>query len=73
MTPTVKVPDATVCLPPAVGRLIELALDEDLGRGDVTSESIFGSHETAQAIILAKSELVLSGLDGIEQRRGGCG
>jgi nicotinate-nucleotide pyrophosphorylase (carboxylating) len=46
-----------------VGRLIELALDEDLGRGDVTSESIFGSHETAQAIILAKSELVLSGLD----------
>ncbi len=63
MTPTVKVPDATVCLPPAVGRLIELALDEDLGRGDVTSESIFGSHETAQAIILAKSELVLSGLD----------
>jgi nicotinate-nucleotide pyrophosphorylase (carboxylating) len=59
----VKVPDATVCLPPAVGRLIELALDEDLGRGDVTSEAIFGSHESAQAIILAKSELVLSGLD----------
>ncbi len=63
MTPIVKVPDATVCLPPAVGRLIELALDEDLGRGDVTSEAIFGSHESAQAIILAKSELVLSGLD----------
>ena len=53
MTPIVKVPDATVCLPPAVGRLIELALDEDLGRGDVTSEAIFGSHESAQAIILA--------------------
>ena len=63
MTPIVKVPDATVCLPPAVGRLIELALDEDLGRGDVTSDAIFGSHESAQAIILAKSELVLSGLD----------
>lgn len=63
MTPTVKVPDAQVCLPPSVSRLIDLALDEDLGRGDVTSEAIFGSHETAQAIVLAKSELVLSGLD----------
>lgn len=63
MTPTVKVPDAQVLLPPAVARLIDLALDEDLGRGDVTSEAIFGSHETAQAVILAKSELVLSGLD----------
>lgn len=28
---------------PAVRRLIELALDEDLGRGDVTSRSVFGS------------------------------
>ncbi|HND12097.1 MAG TPA: carboxylating nicotinate-nucleotide diphosphorylase [Pseudomonadota bacterium] len=63
MTPTLKVPDAQVLLPPAVARLIDLALDEDLGRGDVTSEAIFGSHETAQAVILAKSELVLSGLD----------
>ncbi len=27
---------------PAVQRLIELALDEDLGRGDVTSQTIFG-------------------------------
>jgi nicotinate-nucleotide pyrophosphorylase (carboxylating) len=28
---------------PAVRRLIELALDEDLGRGDVTSRSVFGA------------------------------
>ncbi|MBL8636006.1 MAG: carboxylating nicotinate-nucleotide diphosphorylase [Myxococcales bacterium] len=63
MTLIAKVPDGATCLPPAVGRLIELALDEDLGRGDVTSEAIFGSHDTAQAVILAKSELVLSGLD----------
>jgi nicotinate-nucleotide pyrophosphorylase (carboxylating) len=27
---------------PAVRRLIELALDEDLGRGDVTSQAVFG-------------------------------
>ncbi len=28
---------------PAVRRLIELALDEDLGRGDITSATVFGS------------------------------
>lgn len=50
-------------LPPAVWRLIDLALDEDLGRGDVTSEAIFGEHESSRAIILAKTRLVLSGLD----------
>lgn len=50
-------------LPPAVWRLIDLALDEDLGRGDLTSEAIFGEHQTARAVILAKSRLCLSGLD----------
>lgn len=50
-------------LPPAVLRLIDLALDEDLGRGDVTSEAIFPADESGQAVMLAKSELVLSGLD----------
>ena len=45
--PTVKVPDAQVLLPPAVARLIDLALDEDLGRGDVTSEAIL-VRETAR-------------------------
>lgn len=50
-------------LPPAVWRLIDMALDEDLGRGDVTSEAIFGETETSRAVILAKTRLVLSGLD----------
>lgn len=52
-----------VALPPAVHRLIDLALDEDLGRGDVTTESIFDSEDEARAVMLAKSELCLSGLD----------
>jgi nicotinate-nucleotide pyrophosphorylase (carboxylating) len=34
---------------PAVRRLIELALDEDLGRGDVTSRSVFGAAGAAGA------------------------
>lgn len=50
-------------LPPQVARLIDMALDEDLGRGDVTSEAIFLAHETGRAVMLAKTELVLSGLD----------
>jgi nicotinate-nucleotide pyrophosphorylase (carboxylating) len=50
-------------LPPAVWRLIDMALDEDFGRGDITSESMFGENETARAILLAKSKLCLSGLD----------
>jgi nicotinate-nucleotide pyrophosphorylase (carboxylating) len=32
---------------PAVRRLIELALDEDLGRGDVTSRAVFGAGDAA--------------------------
>lgn len=53
-------------LPPAVLRLIDLALEEDLGRGDVTSEAIFAPDETAAAVVLAKSPLWLSGLDVAE-------
>jgi nicotinate-nucleotide pyrophosphorylase (carboxylating) len=50
-------------LPPAVQRLIDLALDEDLGRGDVTSDAIFSATDPGRAVMLAKSDLVLSGLD----------
>ena len=50
-------------LPPSVFRLIDLALDEDLGRGDLTSEAIFGEHDQTRATLLAKSALCLSGLD----------
>ena len=50
-------------LPPSVGHLIELALEEDLGRGDVTSEAIFDEEQVARAVILGKSDLVLSGTD----------
>lgn len=73
MTPNPKVPAPesaqssrparSATLPPAVLRLIDLALDEDLGRGDVTSESIFSAEESGRAVMLAKTELVLSGLD----------
>jgi nicotinate-nucleotide pyrophosphorylase (carboxylating) len=52
-----------VALLPAVERLIELALDEDLGRGDVTSEALCDPNARAQGVFLAKQPLVVSGLD----------
>lgn len=47
---------------PMVNELIELALNEDLSGGDPTSEALFDEHSTAQAVIKAKSDLVICGL-----------
>ncbi len=63
---TSDTPHLTAALPPGVLRLIDLALDEDLGRGDVTSEAIFAIEATASAYIHAKTPLILSGLDVAE-------
>jgi nicotinate-nucleotide pyrophosphorylase (carboxylating) len=49
-------------LAPSTHALIDLALDEDLGRGDPTSEAIFPPGARAAGAIVAKQELVLSGL-----------
>jgi len=43
--------------------LIELALEEDLGRGDVTSEAIFDVNAPARGRIIAKEPLVVAGVD----------
>lgn len=49
---------------PAVARLIDLALDEDLGRGDVTTEAVvWERHRGGQAEIRAREPLVVCGLD----------
>jgi len=49
-------------LPPAVHRLIELALEEDLGRGDVTSEALIPPDLPARGMVLVKAPGVLAGL-----------
>src|SRR5207253_5756663 len=41
---------------------IEAALEEDLGRGDLTSELIFGPGTTARGAIVAKQPLVVAGV-----------
>ena len=49
---------------PAVRRLIELALDEDLGRGDVTSQITVGSDgPTITAEMIAREPIVAFGID----------
>ncbi|HEY2749155.1 MAG TPA: carboxylating nicotinate-nucleotide diphosphorylase [Polyangia bacterium] len=50
-------------LTPAVEALVALALEEDLGRGDVTSEAIFAAGETAAGTIVAKEPLVVAGIE----------
>ena len=49
-------------LSPAVEALIALALEEDLGRGDVTSEAIFDAQAKVSGQIVAKEPLTVAGL-----------
>ncbi len=42
--------------------LIKIALLEDVGRGDVTTDAIVPSHTTGRACIIAKEDLVVAGL-----------
>src|SRR4051812_44528299 len=49
-------------LSPAVEALIALALEEDLGRGDVTSEAIFDAAAMSSGQIMAKEPLVVAGI-----------
>ncbi len=43
--------------------LVRRALDEDRGRGDATSAAVINTGQRARGVILAKSELVVAGLD----------
>jgi len=50
-------------LPGQVIRLIELALDEDLGTGDLTSEAVLDDGLKGRAVIEAREPLVCCGLE----------
>ena len=52
---------------PSVARLITSALEEDLGRGDVTTAATIPPNYTAQGKITAKAELTIVGLPLIGQ------
>jgi len=46
-----------------IKKLIEHALAEDIGPGDITTEAIIPETSTSSAVMLAKQELVLAGLE----------
>lgn len=50
-------------LPPRTDHLIDLALDEDAGLGDVTSRAIFPATHRSAAVIEAREPLVVAGVD----------
>ncbi len=44
-------------------RIVKVALKEDIGRGDITSEPIFGNGERVLGIIFAKEDGILCGVE----------
>jgi len=52
---------STLCWTPAIGRLIDLALDEDLAHGDITTE-VTGAPGQAAGHVLCREAIVLCGL-----------
>ena len=43
--------------------LIQMAIEEDLGAGDMTSELLFKEDTLARANIISREEIVVSGMD----------
>ncbi|MBR2865605.1 MAG: carboxylating nicotinate-nucleotide diphosphorylase [Elusimicrobiaceae bacterium] len=46
-----------------IEKIVKLALEEDLGLGDITSDNIFTAQDRARAEIVAKEDLVFCGLE----------
>ena len=46
-----------------VSEIVRRALDEDIGRGDATTAGAIAPEQRARGVILAKSALVVAGLD----------
>lgn len=49
-------------LPQAVRQVIAQALDEDLGRGDITSQAVIPAQARFQGVMTARQELVVAGI-----------
>ena len=48
---------------PHIERLVELALEEDLGRGDITTRAVLPEPGLLEGVITAKQKAVICGLD----------
>ncbi len=52
---------------PLLKRIIRLALEEDLGAGDVTTDAVIGPETSGKATLLAREEVVLAGMPVFKQ------
>jgi len=59
--PTGPMPGSPKTLGSSVDTLLAMALQEDLGHGDVTTEAIFDPEHQAQAVVFGREPFVLSG------------
>ena len=50
-------------MPDRIQMLIEIALQEDIGTGDITSDALFDENIEKTGLIVAKQDLVLSGME----------
>jgi len=48
-----------------VARQLQQFLEEDIGLGDITTDSVFGPNQEGQAVFVAKEDFVVAGLDEI--------
>jgi len=46
-----------------IHKIIRIALEEDIGAGDVTTASVLNGNEQGQAVAVAKAEMVVAGID----------
>ena len=46
-----------------VQKIIQLAIEEDLGHGDMTSELLFRDDAVAKSHIISREEIVVCGMD----------
>ena len=47
--------------------LIQTALNEDIGSGDITTDNLIDAHQTGEGVLIAKEPLVLAGMDVARQ------
>jgi len=54
---------ATIVISKQVERLVDLALEEDIGSGDITTENLIPPDQTGKGRIIAKQPLTVAGLE----------
>ena len=50
-----------------IDKIIDTALTEDIGSGDITTEAIFNKYKSTSAVIIAKEDGILAGIDIAER------